>query len=185
MIKLNDTNEGENKLSKNLIVYYTREGQNYWNGGIKNIDKGNTERVAEFIQEAVGGDLFRVDTVDSYPEDYYECIEVAKDELRNNERPEIKGLVDNIDEYDTVFIGYPNWWGTMPMPMFTFIENSNLDGKNIIPFCTNEGSGLGKSVNDLKKALPKSNVKNGLSIHGAEAAESKDQVTNWAKNSIN
>lgn len=171
-------------MSKNLIVYYTREGENYWNGGIKNISKGNTERVAEFIQDAVGGDLFRVDTVDAYPEDYYECIDVAKDELTNNARPEIKGLVDNIDEYDNIFIGYPNWWGTMPMAMFTFLDNTDLSGKNVIPFCTNEGSGLGKSVSDLKKTAPQANVKSGLSIHGAEAESSKAQVSDWAKKSV-
>lgn len=172
-------------MSKNLIVYYTREGENYWNGAIKNIEKGNTERIAEFIQDAVGGDLFRVETVEDYPLDYYETIDIAKDELRNNARHTIKGDVNNLDDYDVVFIGYPNWWGTMPMAMFTFLDQNDLSGKTIIPFCTNEGSGLGKSVNDLKKALPNSTVKAGLSIHGAEAAESKEETTEFAKKSIN
>ena len=97
-----------------LIAYYSRKGQNYWNGSIKNIDKGNTEVVAEIIQETVGGELFEIDTVNPYPEDYYECIDVAKDELRTEARPELINRINNIDDYDVIFLGYPNWWGTMP-----------------------------------------------------------------------
>ena len=92
----------------NLIVYYSRKGENYWNGSIKNLSKGNTERVAEFIQKAVGGDLFEVETVKPYAKSYYECIEEAKAELRANARPEIKGYVEDISGYDTIFVGYPN-----------------------------------------------------------------------------
>jgi len=171
-------------MARILIVYYSRKGENYWNGGIKRIAKGNTERVAEFIQNAVGGDLFEVDTVQSYDKDYYKCIYEAKKELQSNARPEIKVYPDNFEEYDTIFVGYPNWWGTMPMCMFTFIEKYDMDGKMIIPFCTNEGSGMGSSECDLKKICKGAIVKSGLAIHGAEAEQSESKVAAWAKKSF-
>ena len=168
----------------NLIVFYSRTGENYWNGSIKNLSKGNTEIVAEFIQRAVGGDLFEMETVDEYPADYYECIDVAKKELRACARPKLKKLPDSIDGYDNVFVGYPNWWGTMPMAMFTLLESFDLTGKNIIPFCTNEGSGMGSSERDLKRICVGAVIKQGLPIHGAGAAQSEKVVAEWARNSI-
>ena len=166
-----------------LIAYYSRKGENYWSGSIKNIAKGNTEIVAEMIQETVGGELFEIDTVNQYPEDYYECIDVAKDELRSKARPEITDVVENMDDYDVIFLGYPNWWETMPMAVFTFLEQYDLSGKTIIPFCTNEGSGMGVSEGDIKN-ISKAIVKKGLSIHGAEAASSGKKVEKWAKSSL-
>ncbi len=171
-------------MSKILIVYYSRKGENYWNGSIKSITKGNTERVAEFIQKAVGGDLFEVETVRSYSESYMTCIDEAKQELREKARPEIKAYPDNFEEYDTIFVGYPNWWGTMPMCMFTLLENYDFAGKTIIPFCTNEGSGMGGSERDLKKLCKGANVKPGLSIHGAESEQSESKAAAWAKKSL-
>ena len=168
----------------NLIVYYSRKGENYWNGSIKNLSKGNTERVAEFIQKAVGGDLFEVETVKPYAKGYYECIEEAKAELRANARPEIKGYVEDISGYDTIFVGYPNWWGQMPMCMCTFLEHYDLSGKRIIPFCTNEGSGMGSSERQLKGICKGAVVAAGLSIHGAEAEKSEAKVSAWAKKNI-
>lgn len=171
-------------MKKSLIVYYSRKGENYWNGSIKNIAKGNTERVAEFIQQAVGGELFEVDTVQPYHQDYYQCIDEAKKELHDHARPAIKAYPDSIEEYDTIFVGYPNWWGTMPMCMFTFLEKYDLTGKTIIPFCTNEGSGMGSSEYDLKKICKGAVVKSGLSVHGAEAEQSASKVIAWAKKFI-
>ena len=107
----------------NLIVYYSRKGENYWNGSIKNLTKGNTAIAAEYIHKAVGRDLFEVETVKEYAKDYYACIEEAQKELHANARPALKAYPDSIDGYDTVFIGYPNWWGTMPMAMCTFLEH--------------------------------------------------------------
>lgn len=166
-------------MGKTLIVYYSRKGENYWNGSIKNLKKGNTETVAEMIADITGGDLFEVDTVKTYAEDYYKCIDEAKAELREGARPELKGYLDSIDEYDTIFVGYPNWWGTMPMAMFTFLEHYDWNGKRILPFCTNEGSGMGGSECDLKKVCKGANVECGLSIHGAEAASSRKKVEAW------
>lgn len=171
-------------MSKILIVYYSRKGENYWNGGLKTIDKGNTERVAEFIQKAVGGELFEVETVKPYSESYMTCIEEAKQELRADARPEIKAFPENFEDYDTIFVGYPNWWGTMPMCMFTLLEKYDFSGKTVIPFCTNEGSGMGSSERDLKKICNNAKFKPGLSIHGAESANSEEKVSAWAKKSV-
>lgn len=164
----------------NLIVYYSRKGQNYWNGSIVDLAKGNTERVAEFVQKAVGGDLFEIETVREYSKDYMVCIDEAKAELREHARPELKRYPDSIDQYDTIFVGYPNWWGTMPMCVYTFLEHFDLTGKTIAPFCTNEGSGLGGSERELKKICKGATVLPGLSIHGAEAAKSEAKVSAWA-----
>ena len=135
----------------NLIIYYSRKGENYWNGSIRNLSKGNTEQVAEFIQEAVGGDLFEVRTVREYNKDYYVCIEEAKQELHAQARPELEEYLESVDKYDTIFVGYPNWWGTCPMAVFSLLERLDLSVKKIVPFCTNEGSGMGSSERDLKK----------------------------------
>ena len=168
----------------NLIVYYSRKGQNYWNGSIVDLAKGNTERVAEFIQKAVGGDLFEIETVREYSRDYMVCIEEAKAELREGARPELKKFPESIDQYDTIFVGYPNWWGTMPMCVYTFLEHFDLTGKKIVPFCTNEGSGLGSSERELKKICKGAAVTSGLSIHGAEAAQSEGKAAAWAKKNV-
>ncbi|MBD5114872.1 MAG: flavodoxin [Ruminococcaceae bacterium] len=172
-------------MSKILIVYYSRKGENYWGGSIKNLSKGNTETMAEMIQKAVGGDLFEVDTVKPYSSDYHICTEEAKGELRSNARPELRRYLDSLDGYDTIFVGYPNWWGTMPMAMFTFLEHYDLGGKKIIPFCTNEGSGMGSSEQDLKKICTGAEVKKGLTLRGSETANSESRVTEWAKKIIN
>ena len=96
-------------MSKTLIVYYSRKGENYWNGSIKNLTRGNTEIVAEMIAEMTGADLFQVETVKTYDGDYYTCIEEAKAELREGARPELKSYMDSLDGYDTIFVGYPSW----------------------------------------------------------------------------
>ena len=167
-------------MSNILIIYYSRKGQNYWAGSIRNLAKGNTEAAAEFIQKATGGDLFEIDTVKPYAEDYTECINLAKAELRAKARPDIKSFVDSIDQYDTIFVGYPNWWGTMPMCMFTFLEHYDLSGKKIVPFCTNEGSGMGASEKDLKKLCPAAQILPGLSITGNRVYEMEKQIEAWA-----
>ena len=167
-----------------LIVYYSRRGQNYCNGAIKSLVKGNTELAAQFIWQAVGGTLAEVKTVKEYPADYYACIDEAKAELHGNARPALKDMPEYPENYDTIFIGYPNWWGTMPMAMFTFLEGYIWQGKRIIPFCTNEGSGLGSSECDIAAICRGATLLHGLSIHGAEAAQLKDKIMRWAKDSI-
>ena len=167
-----------------MIVYYSRTGENYWNGSIKNLEKGNTETVVEMVADMTGGDLFEVETVKTYPEDYYQCIDEAKAELQRGDRPEVRAYADDLEDYDTIYVGYPNWWGTMPMVMFTFLEHYDLSGKRIIPFCTNEGSGMGGSERDLKKICKGAKVEKGLSIHGAEAAQSRSKVEAWVRKMV-
>lgn len=167
-----------------LIVYYSRKGENYCNGSIKNLEKGNTEIVAEMIATLTGADLFKIDTVKPYAEDYYKCVEEAKEDFKSSARPELKSIPDSINKYDTIFIGYPNWCGTMPMAMFTFLEHYDWSGKKILPFCTNEGSGMGNSERDLKKICNGATIEQGLSIHGAEAANSNNQVKAWIEKFI-
>ena len=164
-----------------LIAYYSRKGENYWAGSVKNLSKGNTEIVAEFIQEAIGGDLFEIETIEEYATDYYECTDEAQEELRANARPELKDYLESINEYDTIFLGYPNWWGTCPMCIFTFLDHYDWAGKRIIPFCTNEGSGMGSSERDIKAACSGATVEKGLSITGNKAAKSQGKVESWAK----
>ena len=167
-----------------LIAYYTREGENYWDGSIRSLAKGNTERVAEYIHEAVGGELFRIETVEPYPADYYACCDAAKAELQADARPAIRSMPDAADSYDTIFIGYPNWWGVAPMCVHTFLDGIDLAGKRLIPFCTNEGSGMGGSVRLFRKLYPQAQIENGLSIHGAESEQSQATVAAWAKSMI-
>ena len=168
-------------MSKNLIIYYSRTGENYWNGSIKNISKGNTEIVAEFIQKAVGGDLFQVDTVKPYAAGYYECIGEAQQELREQARPELKEYLESIDEYDNVFVCGPCWWGTFPMSIFTQLERLDWTGKKVMAVMTHEGSGLGSCERDLKKICKGAAFGKGLAVHGADAAGSESVVAAWAK----
>ena len=169
---------------KILIAYYSRKGENYWAGSIKDLEKGNTQVVAEFIQEATGGDLFEIDSMEQYPADYHECTDVAKRELQENARPELTASVENMDEYDTVFLGYPNWWGTCPMAVFTFLDSYDFSRKRIIPFCTNEGSGMGGSERHLKKECPNATIERGFAVAGHKAREMRDKTIAWAKDAL-
>ena len=171
-------------MSRNLIIYYSRTGENYWNGGIKNIAKGNTEIVAEFIQKAVGGDLFEIETVKTYSTDYYACTDEAKSELRSQARPELKRYIDSIEQYDNIFVCGPCWWGTFPMAMFTQLEKLEFSGKKVMAVMTHEGSGLGSCERDLKRVCTGATFGKGLAVHGADASRSESTVTAWAKSVI-
>lgn len=168
-------------MSGNLIIYYSRKGQNYWNGSIKNLSKGNTEICAEFIQKAVGGDLFEIETVNDYSEDYMTCTEEAKAELRANARPELKRYLDDINRYDNVFVCGPCWWGTYPCAVFTQLEKLDFTGKKVFPLMTHEGSGLAGAPAALKKYCKGAAVGKGLAVHGADASRSEKEVASWAK----
>ena len=168
----------------NLIIYYSRKGENYFNGSIKKLSKGNTEIVAEFIQKAVGGDLFEVETVKTYSEDYYKCTEEAKVEIREKARPELKKYLIDILKYDNIFVCGPCWWGTFPMAVFSQLEKLDWNGKKVMGLMTHEGSGLGASERDLKKVCVGATFGNCLAIHGAEASNSEAEVSSWAKKQI-
>jgi len=170
--------------SKILIVYYSRKGQNYLNRSIVNLSVGNTEVAAKMVQELTGGDLFEIQTVKSYPVDYTETTEVATVEKRTNTRPELSTHVGNMDQYDTIILGYPNWWGTFPMAVFTFLEEYDFSGKTILPFCTHEGSGLGGSERDIKRLCPTAKVEKGLAIRGGSVNSAAGTIQSWLSKEI-
>ena len=136
---------------------------------------------AEWPSEDASNDLFEVEPAREYSAFYMTCIKEAQAEQRGNERPTVKKLPESLDGYDTIFIGYPNWWGTMPMFMFTVLDAFDWTSKKIVPFCTNEGSGLGSSERDIKASCPGATVLPGLSIHGGSASSPEKQVAAWAK----
>lgn len=172
------------EMNKILTAYFSRKGQNYWKGEIRDLEKGNTEIVAEYIREAVGGDLFEIRTVKEYAKEYRACCAEAHRELQGGVRPALKECPADLDGYDIIFVGYPNWCGTMPMAVAAFLEKYDLGGKKIIPFCTNEGSGMGRSEEDLKRICVDAQVLKGLSVRGSEAAASRDAVVRWAQEAV-
>jgi len=169
-------NEKQNKDMKTdkkvLVVFFSRADENY---GVGNITKGNTRIVAEIIAEAVGGELFEIVPVQAYPKSYYDCVELAKKEKSAAARPAIAGDTA-IEDYDTVFIGYPNWWGDMPMPVYTFIERHDWQGKRVIPFCTHEGSGLSDTERYIAEACKGATAGKGLALRGTTAQNSREQA---------
>ena len=154
-----------------LIAYFSRAGENY---GVGVIEKGNTEIVAEMIAEQTGGDLFHIETVTPYPQDYDECTAVAQREQRENARPELNATVDNMDDYDTIYLGYPIWWGNMPMAVYTFLESYDWNGKTIIPFSTHAGSGLSGTEAHIASACPGAELRSGFTISGQTAQNDRE-----------
>ena len=170
-------------MSKKLVVYFSHKGENYSRGKIVNLKKGNTEIAAEMISNILNADIFEIVAEKEYPFNYNECIEIAKKELRENSKIKLKQDID-IKDYDTIFVGYPNWWGTMPMPVWTFLEGKNFNNKRILPFCTHEGSGLGKSESDIKKLTSGTEVLKGLAINGSEVNNAEKQIKKWLEDSL-
>jgi flavodoxin len=167
--------------SKSLIAYFSRKGNNYLDGSIVNLPIGNTEVIARKIQKSTGSDIFKIETVRSYPEDYTETTNVAGEEKKENARPELTEKVDRMDSYDVIYLGYPNWWGTMPMALFTFLESYDFSGKTIAPYCTNEGGGMGSSERDIQKICPQAKVLPGLAIRGGSVEKADKDIANWLR----
>lgn len=166
-------------MSDKLIAFYSRADENYVNGLIKTLEVGNTEVAAEFIKELTGADMFKIEQVKPYSKDYNKCIEEARSDQREKARPELKSYPESIDGYDVIYLGFPNYWSTMPMAVFTFLEHFDFSGKIIKPFCTHEGSGLGSSISDIKKLCPDARVEKGLAIHGGNVSKSKKDIEKW------
>ena len=166
-------------MAKTLIAFFSRADENYFGGAMRYVKVGNTEIVVNGMREMIEADSFKIEMETPYSPVYMTCIEEAKKDLRENARPELTNYLDSIDEYDTVILAYPNYWGTMPMAVFTFLDRYDFTGKTILPLCTNEGSGMGSSERDLKKLLPGATVKKGLSITGSRAANAGDTVKKW------
>lgn len=162
-------NPKENNLmpenQKILIAYFSRSG--------------NTRAIADMIQAQTGADIFEIKTATSYPEDYRRMTDQAKAEQNAGARPTLSGTVADMSSYDTVFVGYPNWWSSMPMPVFTFLESYDFSGKTVIPFITHGGGGAGHSLSDMKRTIPGAQVAQALVINGENASSAREDVAEW------
>ena len=177
------TMENTNKNRKVLVAYFSRTGEQY---SVGNITEGNTAIIAKMIAAKTGGDLFEIKVAkDNYPKGYSALTDYAKEEKQKKARPEIVGKVAKFADYDTVFIGYPNWWSDMPMPVYTFLESYDFTNKNVVPFCTHEGSGIGGTENNVKNAAKGSKPLKGFAIYGHtaqnERTEAEKKVSQWLK----
>ena len=176
----------EETVPRILVVYLSRAGENYNVGATREgsasaayagyIDKGNTAMMASVIAELTGGDLHEIRTMTPYPEDYASMLRVAQEEIDTNARPALAANVENMTDYDVIFIGYPIWHGKMPQAIYTFIESHDLTGKTVIPFNTHEGSGQSGTQQVIEKALPASIVLQGLAIQGKVAQEDPERT---------
>lgn len=167
------TASAETQGKKVLVAYFSRTGDNY---AVGNISKGNTHIVADMIAEMTGADTFEIKTKNPYPENYRECTEVAKKELADDARPALATKVENMKDYDVIFLGYPIWWSDMPMAVYSFMESYDFQGKTIIPFCTSAGNVLTGKESGIPKYAKGANVSQGLGIEGKRAQLNPDSV---------
>ncbi len=166
-------------MNRTLIAYFSRADENYFGGAMRYIKVGNTEVVVDHMKEMIDADVFKIEMKEPYSPVYMTCIDEAKKDLKNNARPELVSYPESIGQYDTIILAYPNYWGTMPMAVVTFLERYDFSGKTILPLCTNEGSGMGSSERDIRKYTSAKEVRNGLSITGSKAGESDDRIKKW------
>ena len=171
-------------MAENLILYFSRRGENYINGMVKKLEKGNTEYVAGFIQRAVGGDLFEIRTVRKYAKDYYDCIKEAKAEQNANIRPDLAAAISDISMYDNIFICVPCWWGESPMAVYSQTDLLDFTGKKVMVAVTHEGNGMADCERALKKKLKGAVFGKGLAIHGADSLSSEKIVAKWARSQV-
>lgn len=168
-------------MKKQLVAYFSRAGENYVGGNIQTLAVGNTKVAADMILELTDADEFQIEPVIPYSESYMTCIDEAKKDLQEGVRPELKSYLESIDGYDTIYLAYPNYWGTMPMAMWTFLERYDFSGKVIRPLCTHEGSGMGHSEADIRRLCPGAVVTEGLPITGGSVATAKPQIKHWVE----
>lgn len=177
-----------------LVAYFSRVGNTVWEDGVDavtsaslNVENsefvGNAEYLARVAQEATGGDLFLIQTEETYPSDYRETTNVATEEQNDNARPALASHVENMDQYDTIVLIYPNWWGTLPQPLFTFLEEYDFSGKTILPLCTHEGSRMGRSEIAITELCPDAILLDGLAVRGSNASSAQSDVETWISNS--
>lgn len=165
--------ESKKSDSKILVAYFSRAGDNYEVGVV---EKGNTKIVAEMIAEKTGADMFEIKPVKDYPENYRECTELAKTELESDARPEIVGNVENMNQYETIFLGYPIWWSELPMPVYTFLEKNNFNGKTIIPFCTSAGDYMTGKEENIPHFAKGAKIREGIGIKGKLCQDNPEEV---------
>ena len=155
-------------MAKTLIAFFSRADENYFGGAMRYVKVGNTEIVANIIKDLVPADSFKIEMKNPYSPVYMTCIEEAKKDLRAKARPELVSLPGSIDEYDTVILAYPNYWGTMPMAVYTFLESFDFSGKTILPLCTNEGSGMGVHQRRKRHGLERARDQEDLPRRGGQ-----------------
>lgn len=160
-----ENNESDLETGNVLIVYFSQTG--------------NTETVANIIHDNVGGDIVKLETTEAYPSDYDELVDYAQQEQQEDAGPELSTVIENIEQYDTIFLGYPNWWGDMPMAIYTFLDTYDLSGKTIAPFITHGGSGLSGTPENIQEEELNASVTEGLAIDGDEASDSSEDVVEW------
>lgn len=182
-----------NTDNENILIAYFSVPENVDTDGIdansgasivvKNKDVlGNMQYMAMTIQEAIGGELFRIETKEKYPLEHETLVNQAKEEQNEEVRPELATHIENVEQYDIIFLGYPNWWGDMPQPLYTFLEEYDFSGKTIIPFNSHGGSGFSNTIEEIKKLQPNATVKDdGLSISRNDVAESEQEIADWVK----
>ena len=166
-------------MAKTLIAFFSRADENYFGGAMRSVKVGNTEIVVNIIKDMIPADAFKIEMKNPYSPVYATCIEEAKRDLREKARPELANYLGSIEQYDTVILAYPNYWGTIPMAVATFLERYDFTGKTILPLCTNEGSGMGSSERTIKQCAPGAEVKKGLPLTGSSAANSGNDVKRW------
>lgn len=166
---------------KILVAYFSRAGENYFGGKLRYIDVGNTEIAANKLKDLTGADLFKIEPKKPYAADYKTCVEEAIAEKKADARPELVSLPQSIDGYKAIIVAFPNYCGTMPMTVFTFLESFDFTGKTLMPLCTNEGSGMGESVEDIKKLCPTANLCKALPVKGSDVGSCDSFLENWLK----
>lgn len=166
-------------MSKSLILYFSRAGMNYYKGKIVDLKVGNTKVLASKIHQMLESDLFEIESIKEYAFDYHECTDESANEYHANARPEVKTYLDSLEPYNKIILAYPNWWNTMPMVVWTFLEHYDFSNKTIYPICTHEGSGLGVSVQDIQNCCTHSKVDKGLAIKGSRVENSDQEIKNW------
>lgn len=171
---------GEQRMKK-LIAYYSRAGENYFSGTHRVIAVGNTQKAAQLLAELTGAEQFHIEQKVPYSDDYDTCVAEARRDLRASARPELTALPENLDAYDEIYLGYPNYCGTMPMAVYTFLEHYDWRGKVIHPFCTNEGSGLSDTEQDIRRAAKGAQVTRGLSLRGSAVEDARPKLQQWLR----
>lgn len=166
-------------MAKNLIAFYSRADENYVSGMLRKLEVGNTEVAAGIIEKWIDADVFKIEQKQAYAKDYNTCIAQAQEDQKRDARPELKAYPESIDGYETIYLGFPNYWSTMPMAVFTFLEYFDFGGKVIKPFCTHEGSGMGNSENDIKRLCPTAKVEKGLAIRGGSVRQAGKEIEGW------
>ena len=162
-----------------LVVFYSRADENYFSGGCRYVTVGNTEKAAKMISEATGAELFKIEQTIPYAADYNTCIEQAKKDLQAKARPGLVSMPDSLDPYDEIYLGFPNYWGDMPMAVYTFLEKFDWNGKTIHPFCTHEGSGLSGTERNIQSVCKGASVTKGLAIQGSFVECAGETIEKW------